>query len=60
MRLRYEVRAGQELTLHEATRDRYALRGYASTAAKHGHDTFAAIRGALAGTPWMPPIPVSA
>ena len=42
------------------TRNRYALRGYASTAAKHGHDIFTAIRGALAGTPWMPPIPASA
>ena len=25
------------------TRDRYAIRGYASTAAKHGHDAFTAI-----------------
>jgi transposase len=38
-----------------ATRDRYAIRGYASTAAKHGHDIFTAIRDALAGNPWMPP-----
>jgi hypothetical protein len=27
---------------------------------KHGNDTFTAIRDALAGNPWMPPIPASA
>jgi transposase len=42
------------------TRDRYAIRGYASTAAKHGTAVFTAIRDALAGNPWMPPIPASA
>ena len=42
------------------TRDRYAIRGYASTAPKHGPDAFTAIRDALAGNPWMPPIPAEA
>jgi transposase len=42
------------------TRHRYAVRGYASTAAKHGHQVFAAIRDALAGNPWIPPVPTSA
>ena len=42
------------------TRHRYAIRGYASTAAKHGHDAFTAIRNALGGNPWIPPIPVGA
>jgi transposase len=41
------------------TRHRYAVRGYASTAAKHGHDVFTAIRDALAGHSWIPPIPAS-
>ncbi len=41
------------------TRHRYAVRGYASTAAKHGHDVFTAIRDALAGHPWIPPITAS-
>jgi transposase len=45
------------LRSEQATRDRYAIRGYASTAAKHGHDTFTAIRDALTGTPWTPPAP---
>jgi hypothetical protein len=39
------------------TRHRYAVRGYASTAAKHGHAVFTVIRDALAGNPWIPPIP---
>ena len=43
-----------------ATRHRYAIRGYASTAAKHGHDVFTGIRDALAGNPWIPPVPASA
>jgi hypothetical protein len=42
------------------TRHRYAIRGYASTAAKHGLDVFTAIRDALAGNPWIPPIPATA
>ena len=44
----------------KTTRDRYAIRGYASTAAKHGIAVFTAIRDALAGNPWIPPIPASA
>ncbi len=42
------------------TRHRYAIRGYASTARKHGTDMFTAIKDALAGNPWIPPIPASA
>ena len=43
----------------QATRDRYAIRGYASTAAKHGQHVFTIIRDALAGTPWIPPAPAA-
>jgi hypothetical protein len=39
------------------TRDRYAIRGYISTVAKHGAHVLTALRDALAGNPWMPPIP---
>ncbi len=39
------------------TRHRYAIRGYASTARKHNIDVFTAIKDALAGNPWIPPIP---
>ena len=44
----------------QATRDRYAIRGYASTARKHGINALTAIRDALAGTPWIPPDPAPA
>jgi transposase len=42
------------------TRHRYAIRGYASTARKHSTDVFTAIKDALAGNPWIPPIPAMA
>jgi transposase len=45
------------LRSEQVTRDRYALRGYISTAAKHGAHVLTAIHDALAGNPWMPPIP---
>jgi len=47
------------LRSEKTTRDRYAIRGYASTARKHGIAVFTAIRDALAGNPWIPPIPAS-
>jgi transposase len=40
-----------------ATRNRHAIRGYLDTARKHGADVMPAICDALAGNPWMPPIP---
>jgi len=45
------------LRSEKATRDRYAIRGYISTAAKHGISTIAALHDALAGNPWLPPVP---
>jgi len=47
------------LRSEQATRHRYAVRGYISTAAKHGISVITALRDALAGNPWMPPIPAS-
>ena len=47
------------LRSEKTTRDRYAIRGYASTAVKHRIAVFTAIRDALAGNPWIPPIPAS-
>jgi hypothetical protein len=40
-----------------ATCNRYAIRGYLDTARKHHADVMTAIRDALTGNPWMPPIP---
>jgi transposase len=45
------------LRSEQATRNRYAIRGYLDTARKHGDSALTAIRDALAGNPWMPPIP---
>ena len=45
------------LRSEQATRHRYAVRGYISTAAKNGISAFTALRDALTGNPWMPPIP---
>ena len=41
----------------QTTRHRYAICGYLSTAGKHGINALAALRHALEGQPWMPPIP---
>ena len=48
------------LRSEQATRHRYAIRGYISTAAKHGISVFTALRDALTGDPWMPPVPKAA
>jgi len=45
------------LRSEDTARHRYAVRGYASTAAKHGHAVFTAIHDALAANPWIPPVP---
>jgi transposase len=45
------------LTSENRTRDRYKIRGYASTAAKHGLNMLTTLRDALLGRPWMPELP---
>jgi len=42
------------LTSEAVTRARYRIRGYVSTAAKHGIDQLAALRNAILGRPWTP------
>jgi transposase len=46
------------LTSQDRTQDRYRIRGYLSTAIKHGHNAIDALREAILGRPWMPPHPV--
>jgi transposase len=48
------------LTSEKRTKDRYRIRGYLSTAAKHGHNMMDVLRDALLGRPWMPPDPAPA
>ena len=45
------------LTSAERTQDRYTIRGYVSTAIKHGHDALTVLREAITGNPWMPALP---
>jgi transposase len=45
------------LTSEDRTRDRYRIRGYISTAAKHGLNTMNVLREALLGRPWLPAPP---
>jgi hypothetical protein len=45
------------LTSGKRTQDRYTIRGFLSTAAKHGRNQMTALREALVGRPWMPDLP---
>lgn len=45
------------LTSEQRTKDRYRIRGYLSTAAKHGRNMMDALREAIVGHPWIPPNP---
>lgn len=45
------------LTSEQRTKDRYRIRGYVSTAIKHGHNAIDVLRQAILGQPWMPPEP---
>ena len=48
------------LTSEQRTKDRYRIRGYLSTAAKHGYNMIDALRDAVLGRPWIPPDPTPA
>ncbi|WP_182878242.1 IS66 family transposase [Microbispora sp. H10670] len=48
------------LRSEQHTRHRYAVRGYLSTAIKHGLDVMTVLRDALVGRLWMPPDPATA
>lgn len=48
------------LTSEKRTADRYRIRGYLSTAAKHGRNMMHALHDAILGQPWIPPQPARA
>jgi transposase len=48
------------LTSEARTTDRYRIRGYLSTAAKHHRNMIDALREAILGRPWIPPEPTPA
>jgi hypothetical protein len=48
------------LRSEQTTRHRYAVRGYLSTAVKHGLGVMTVVRDALLGQVWMPPVPATA
>jgi transposase len=45
------------LPSEEATENRYAIRGYVSTAVKHGLNAMTALRQVLLSRPWLPDLP---
>ena len=45
------------LTSEDRTRDRYTIRGYLSTAAKHHLNLMTVLHDALTGRPWIPELP---
>lgn len=48
------------LTSEARTEDRFRIRGYLSTAAKHGRNMIDALRETILGHPWIPPDPAPA
>ena len=49
------------LTSEQVTQDRLDIRSYIDTAARrHGIDIMTALRAAVSGAPWRPPLPVPA
>jgi transposase len=47
------------LQSEDITRHRLTIRSYTSTAAKHGINIMTALRDAITGNPWAPPIPAT-
>ncbi|MGH3805074.1 MAG: IS66 family transposase [Pseudonocardiaceae bacterium] len=45
------------LTSEQRTQDRYTIRGYVSTAIKHGRGALTVLRDAIIGRPWTPALP---
>jgi transposase len=48
------------LTSEDTTQDRLDIRSYIDTARKHGVSVMTALRDAMSGSPWQPPLPAPA
>jgi hypothetical protein len=48
------------LTSEDNTQNRLDIRSYIDTARKCGINTMTALRAALSGSPWKPPLPATA
>lgn len=51
-----EQKISSRLTSEDITQDRLDIRSYIDTARKHGINVMAALRQALTGNPWLPPL----
>ena len=54
---KFQQNISGRLTSVKRTQDRYTIRGYVSTAAKHGLNRITVLRDAMTGRPWMPDLP---
>ena len=52
--LKTQQKISGRLQSEKTTRHRLTIRGYVSTAAKHGINAMTAVLGAITGTPWTP------
>ena len=58
--LKTQQKISGRLTSDDVTQDRLDIRSYIDTARKCGISAMTALRGALAGHPWRPPMPAAA
>ncbi|MGH3694917.1 MAG: hypothetical protein ACRDRX_13180 [Pseudonocardiaceae bacterium] len=52
-----QQKISRRLTSEDTTQDRLDIRSYIDTARKHGADIITALRQAITGNPWTPPLP---
>jgi len=55
--LKTQQKISGRLTSEDTTQDRLDIRSYIDTARKHGQDVLTALRSAMTGAPWRPPVP---
>jgi hypothetical protein len=58
--LKTQQKISGRLTSSDVTQARLDIRSYIDTARNHGQDVLTALRAAMTGTPWNPPVPATA